>query len=541
MLKNVFIIIMRSSAKTFIAGLLVIIASILTDSCKKDEPTTPVLTTADPTEITQTSVTTGGNITSDGRAGINIAGICWSTLPNPSVKDKHTNDTKSLGSFSVTLTDLIPNTRYYIRAYANNAAGTAYGNEISFTTSQIVVPTITTEDVTSVSAISALSGGNITSDGGDPVSARGVCWNINPDPTTDDFKTTDGTGSGSFVSIITNLEPVSLYYVRAYATNGAGTSYGNEISFSTPATAPIVSTSEVTSITTFTAKSGGTVISDGGGGPVTARGICWSILENPTREDSKTEDGPGLGPFLSNLIDLKANTTYYVRAWATNDTGTDYGNQVSFSTSSDTIIFNNELTYGSVRDLDGNVYRTVQIGQQTWMAENLKTTQYSDGQPIPRIMDDSEWETFTQGGYCYYNNEFSIKYLYGALYNWNAVKTGLLCPSGWHVPAEADWTILTDYLGGESEAGGKLKESGTTHWESPNTGATNETGFTALPGGSRLTNSEFYGIGVNGIWWSATESPGDFAYFHYMSGDEQNMRTFDGSQKNGYSVRCVKE
>jgi len=337
------------------------------------------------------------------------------------------------------------------------------------------------------------------------------------------------------------MEPVTLYYLRAYATNSAGTSYGNEISFITLATAPVVTTSEVSSVTTFTAKSGGTVISDGGGGPVTARGTCWSILENPTTGDSKTENGPGLGPFTSNLIDLKANTTYYIRAYATNEAGTDYGNQVSFTTNSDTIIFNNDITYNSVRDLDGNVYRTVQIDQQTWMAENLKTTQYSDGQPIPRIMDGSEWEAGVTGGYCYYNNEFSNKYLYGALYNWNAVKSGLLCPGGWHVATESEWTILTDYLGGESEAGGKLKETGTTHWESPNTGATNETGITALPGGSRNTNSDFYGIGVSNIWWSATESPGDFAFFHYLSSDEQNIRTFEGSQKNGYSVRCVKD
>jgi len=195
MLNNPLVIIMRSSAKTLIGVLMLIISLSIIYSCRKDVPTPPVLTTIDPTEITQTTVTTGGNITSDGGASINIAGVCWSTSSNPTLKEKHTNNTKLTGIFSVTLTELIPNTKYYIRAYANNDEGTAYGNEVSFTTSQIVLPEITTEEVTSLTAISAMSGGNISSDGGDPVSARGVCWSKDPGPTTDDFKTTDGTGN----------------------------------------------------------------------------------------------------------------------------------------------------------------------------------------------------------------------------------------------------------------------------------------------------------------------------------------------------------
>lgn len=534
-------ILMTLSTKRVRSILMLIIALGIFFSCSKDEPTSPVLTTSDPSDITQTTVTTGGNITYDGGADINIAGVCWSTSSNPTIKDKHTNDTRSTGIFTVTLTGLTPDTKYYIRAYANNDAGTAYGNEVTFTTSHIVVPEITTSEVTSVTSVTAISGGNITSEGGDPVIARGVCWNTAPEPTTDNSKTNDGTGTGIFISSITDLEPATQYFIRAYATNGAGTSYGNELTFTTIITAPIVTTLDVSDVTTFTAKSGGTVISEGGGGTVTARGICWSILENPTTGDSKTEDGQGLGPYISNLIDLKPNTTYYLRAYATNVTGTGYGNQLSFTTNSDTIVFNNEVIYGSVRDLDGNVYKTVQIGQQTWMAENLKTTQYNDGESIPRIMDDSEWANDTDGGYCYYDNEFSNKYLYGALYNWNAVNSGLLCPSGWHVPTESEWSSLTDFLGGESEAGGKLKEAGTAHWASPNTGATNETGLTALPGGSRYASSEFYGIGSNNLWWSATESTTELAYFHYLSSDEQNIRTFDGSKKSGCSVRCIQD
>lgn len=541
MRKIPFSILMRFFIKKNLLALISIGALVIMFSCKKDKPTPPILTTIDPAEITQTTVTTGGNIQSDGGAGINIAGVCWSTSSNPTIKDKHTNDTRSPGVFTVVLTGLTPDTRYYIRAYANNDAGTAYGNEVSFTSSQIEVPEITTTEISSITSITAESGGNITSDGGDPVTERGVCWSTDPEPSTDDSKTSDGTGTGIFNSIITNLDPVTQYHVRAYAINNAGTSYGNELTFTTLATAPVVTTFEVSNVTTFTAKSGGTVISNGGGGTISARGICYSILENPTIEDSKTEDGQGLGPFISNLIDLKANTTYFMRAYATNNIGTGYGNQLSFTTSSDTILFNEKIFYGSARDLDGNIYRTVQVGDQTWMAENLKVTQFNNGEPIPRIMDDSEWRNDIQGGYCFYNNEFSNKYLYGALYNWYTVNTGLLCPSGWHIPNESEWLVLTDLLNGETEAGGKLKETGTTHWSAPNTGATNEAGLTALPGGSRDSNSEFYGIGLNSIWWSASESNVDQAFFHYLSSDEQNIRTFEGSQKDGCSVRCVKD
>jgi uncharacterized protein (TIGR02145 family) len=532
---------MKSSFKLIANVFLLILTVIIVHSCKKDEPTLPTLTTADPAEITQTTVISGGNIASDGGAEIIVSGICWSTSSNASVKDKHTNDGKKSGSFSSKLTDLTPDTRYYIRAYANSPAGTGYGNEVSFTTSQIVVATLTTADATSVTANSAISGGEIIFDGGDPVIERGVCWGTSSNPTITGNKTTDGSGTGIFTSNINNLQPVTTYYVRAYATNSAGTSYGNEISFITLVSAPIVTTSEIASVTTFTAKSGGNVTSDGGGGSVTSRGVCYSIMENPTIEDRKTDEGPGLGIFTSYLTNLKANTTYNVRAYATNATGTNYGNQVSFTTRSDTIVFNQTITYGTVKDIDGNIYKTVNIGSQTWMAENLKTTFYNDGEPIAIITDDFAWDSGTIGAFCYYENEYSYQYLYGVLYNWYAVKTGKLCPDGWHVPTNPEWTILTDSLGGESVTGGKVKETGVIHWESPNTGATNESGFTALPGGYRHYNGGFYSMGSDGMWWSATESPGNFSYYRYLFSGAQNMRSYDGSQRNGYSVRCLKD
>lgn len=534
-------LIMKLSLKSFFLYCCIFIAVFLIQSCKKDDLTPVVLTTAEPAEITQTSVVSGGNIKSDDGAEIIIAGVCYGISDNPSVRDMHTNDGRSAGNFTSNLTGLTPNTKYYIRAYAYTAAGTSYGNELSFTTSQIAVATLTTAEVTSITAGSAISGGNITGDGGGIVTGRGVCWGIVPNPTIEDHRTEDGQGTGSFTSYLSDLQPVTIYFIRTYATNSAGTSYGNEISFKTLASAPVVTTVDVSLVTAFTAKSGGTVLSDCGGGDIMAKGVCWGIMENPTTDDTKTDDGAGMNTFTSILADLKPNTTYFVRAYATNVTGTGYGNQFNFTTRSDTILFNVNIEYGTMKDIDGNTYKTVQAGTQTWMAENLRTTHFNDGTPIAYIEDNILWDMNATGAFCYYENDFSNKYLYGALYNWLTVNTGSLCPAGWHVPSDQEWTILSAFTGGAQGAGSKLKETGIIHWSNPNTGAINETGFTALPGGYRLHNSGYYYIKSEGNWWSATGNTGEFAYYRSLSGIDQDMKALDGNRKNGYSVRCIKD
>jgi len=153
----------------------------------------------------------------------------------------------------------------------------------------------------------------------------------------------------------------------------------------------------------------------------------------------------------------------------------------------------------TLKDIEGNVYPTVNIGTQVWMAENLKTTKYNDGMAMPLVSDNNAWEALKTPGYCWYNNDAAAnKNRFGALYNWYTVNTKKLCPAGWHVPNDKEWTTLRTYLGGEEIAGGKLKETGTTHWTSPNTDATNQTEFTALPGGGRRSNGEFFGLGTQG-------------------------------------------
>lgn len=195
-----------------------------------------------------------------------------------------------------------------------------------------------------------------------------------------------------------------------------------------------------------------------------------------------------------------------------------------------------------VKDIEGNVYNTVKIGNQTWMVKNLKTTKYNDGTAIPLITDGAAWAALSTPGYCWYDNEASsFKPSYGALYNGYAVSTGKLCPKDWHVPSDAEWTTLTTYLGGESVAGEKLKETGTSYWVSPNTGATNESGYTALPGGLRYHNGIFHDFGFSGYWWSSTEYSASRAFFRYMDYEYSNVFRFNNLKKIGFSVRCIRD
>jgi uncharacterized protein (TIGR02145 family) len=197
---------------------------------------------------------------------------------------------------------------------------------------------------------------------------------------------------------------------------------------------------------------------------------------------------------------------------------------------------------GTVTDIDGNVYHTINIGNQIWMVENLKTTRYRDGTSIPNKTDASSWSSGTTGAYCDFSNNPINSKTYGLLYNWYAVNSSHnIAPTGWHVPTDAEWTMLINYLGGGSIAGGKLKEVGTALWSSPNTGASNEWGFSALPGGCRSSNGTFSLIGNEGNWWSASQISATNAWGRYMSYDYSFVGRNNSTKSYGFSVRCVKD
>ncbi len=307
----------------------------------------PDVSTVAVSNITTSGATVSASLNNLGAGSSSVTqhGHCWSSeSATPAINENSKSTLGSMdttGNFESYLISLSKNTLYYVRAYATNNAGTSYGNTINFTTNADF-PVVNTSDITSITGTSAQSGGDISDDGGAAVTARGVCWSTSENPDLSDPHTTDGIGTDSFISNIEGLSPNTDYYIRAYATNIAGTAYGVQISFTTSIDLPTVVTGTISSITETSAQTGGNVTSNGGA-TVTARGVCWSTSENPTVSDSHTTDGNSTGSFISIITELSTNTTYYVRAYATNSTGTGYGNELVFTTKYITISWQNPL------------------------------------------------------------------------------------------------------------------------------------------------------------------------------------------------------
>jgi uncharacterized protein (TIGR02145 family) len=482
----------------------------------------PALTTSDLYNIYPNSVTCGGKILSNGGDSIIARGVCWSTHKNPTITDNKTSDGSGSGSYISYIDSLIPSTTYYIRSYAINSKGVNYGNEIVFKTSKDE-PVLTTNTVTNISMSSATSGGNITHDGGKPITSRGICWSKNFPCTINDDKTVDGgSGEGSFSCQISGLSVNTSYYVRAYAINEDGVFYANGYGFKT-SKGPEVKFTSVSWISTEYAYFSGEVISDGGN-KVKERGFCWSTSRNPTINDNKKIAGEGIGVFESSIHGLLENTCYYVRAFATNNIGTSYSDVSQFRTK------------GTVTDIDNNVYTTVTIGNQEWMVENLKTTKYNNGVAIPLVNDNTEWSKLNTAAYYPYSSD-----VLGYFYNYFTIAdSNNVCPIGWHVPSGEDWGILYNLLGGWEVAGGSMKSTSDA-WESPNTKATNLSGFTGLPTGLRRYTGQFEDYRKAANWWSTEIAYGPNGYGLRLWYGDANCKKIVYYKTCGLSIRCIKD
>jgi uncharacterized protein (TIGR02145 family) len=316
------------------------------------------------------------------------------------------------------------------------------------------------------------------------------------------------------------------------------------------ATLSVVTTYFSPDITYTSATAGGQVTVTGGTINIVDKGVCYSTSPAPTVSDPKVSAGAGTGTFTVSLTGLDSATTYYIRAYATKKNGvTKYGNELSFTTLIPPV-------YGTVTDIDGNVYQTITLGTQTWMLENLRVTRYRNGDSIVHAADPAVWRTLRsasdKGGWCHYNNDPGNEATYGKLYNWYAATDARnIAPVGWRVPTKADWEVLQYYLGANSNGstiqiiGRKMKEAGLDHWDSPNP-ADNLSGFTALPGGQRTEAGSFMYINERARFLS-TSTSGGHAFYRDLSYDSESITFFiatpnsDKYRSLGLSVRCVME
>jgi hypothetical protein len=299
-----------------------------------DQQDKPTVETVAATNITMNSATVEGNVTNDGGSPVTERGICYSIYENPTLSDSVRLAGTGIGRYYCEMTNLTNATTYYIRAFATNSEGTSFGDVITVrTVEHPMLPTVTTDEVSDITLNTAVCGGNVLSDGFAAITERGICYATHEEPTVFDYKVAGGEGLGLFQCRMSGLETLTTYYVRAYARNSEGYAYGNEVTFVTADETflPEVITHEVTDFNHFYAIGSGEVVSNGGL-DIIERGICWSTSPNPTTTGNKLTAGTGMGEFECRISYLFGNTTYYVRAYAANEAGMKYGNEVTFTT-----------------------------------------------------------------------------------------------------------------------------------------------------------------------------------------------------------------
>ncbi|MBN1199943.1 MAG: hypothetical protein JXA23_11370 [Bacteroidales bacterium] len=388
----------------------------------------------------------------------------------------------------------------------------------------MTIPVVETGEAKEITWSSVILGGRVIDDGGDQEVSRGICYSLTPYVDVGDSLMEVGHGAGNFEGTLDGLTHSTHYYYKAFATNEAGTGYGELYAFSTEAGGiPTAITEEVQCTSPYMATCNAEIVNLAGSTTITY-GICWGTSSHPDTSGLHTEQTHVLGPgivsisYTENLFELNPGTDYYTRAYVTHSAGTGYGKPYGFTTPVEQIDLPCPGQPLVIDSRDGQTYPTVQIGTQCWLQRNLNYNAATSR--------------------CYEDNLTNCTE-FGRLYDW---QTALgVCPDGWHLPSWDEWDLLLDYLGYYLYAGGRLKEAGTVHWEAPNSGATNSSGFTGLPGGSYSAYSDTYtGLGKEGCFWSR-EFYNPWFVSLLMEYDTVAANSWFGEKENGLSVRCLRD
>ena len=486
----------------------------------------PTVSTKTPSNISYTSATIGGNVSNDGGANVTERGIVYSTSKEPTISNSKVKNGSGTGSFSCNLSNLQDGVTYYVRAYATNLKGTAYGEEKSLTTKTINLPTVSTTNTNNISYTSATVGGNISNDGGANVTERGIVYSTSKGPTTLNSKVKNGSGTGSFSCNLSNLQDGVTYYVRAYATNLKGTAYGEEESFTTKTiTLPTVSTSAVSVISCTSAIVGGNVSNDGGAN-VTERGIVYSTSKEPTTSNNKVKNGSGTGSFSCNLSNLQDGVTYYVRAYAINLKGTTYGEQLSFSTP---------------KLENGHDY--VDLGLSVkWATCNVGASKPEDYGDYFAWGETTAKTTYSWSTYKYCNGSYNTLTKYNNSSSYGSVDNKTVLDKeddaaavnwggAWRMPTKAEQD--------------ELREQCTWTWTTQNgvngykvTSKSNGNSI-FLPAAGDRSNSDLDYAGSYGYYWSSSLYTGHPDYAYDLRFYSDNVDWSDSSRYYGQSVRPV--
>jgi uncharacterized protein (TIGR02145 family) len=502
----------------------------------------PVITTSEAGGITFHSAVLGGRAADDGGSEITESGVYWDTIPDSQEDGTRIVMSADTGSFADTVRNLPMGKMIYFRAFALNQAGESLGGERQFTTPsdpvEPSVPTVTTvEQVDSLTSVSAVLRGELVSDGGAAILEQGFYWGTETSPELTGYRV---KASGDFRRLITGLSPNTVYYFRAFAENSAGEALGAEVSFTTPGELEVTTGGVIDLFFKKAVVTANVIIV--GSSIVTERGVYWGESPSPELTGTKIPAGNGEGNYSVTLEGLTPGKPYYYKAYGESGSGVYLGQARSVATvPADT---------GSFIDArDNQRYTTVHIGAQVWMGENLRAIRLNDGTDIAETMDSATWFNSTDPLYCWYQDDEITYGGFGALYNWYAVESGKLCPSGWHVPSDGEWKILEIYLGidstlvngfgnREGKIGGLLKS--TEQWLAPNTGATNETMMNILPTGGK-NNFLYDEWGERAYFWTSDSYEDELALIREFRYNSDYVNRTYNSKISGLSVRCVQD